>query len=162
IGGVPVYLEKQGRDTHSGFVPTGPGCVTLTGGHALAFARSRYYETLVRPGYWEPDSSSDIGRIRRQQEFMRAALQKAIDRGANPILNVLKTVRVEVRNGNGTLGYGKQVADGLGAVGFSTKSVDNPLYKSDKTIIKYASGADPQQTKLALFNALVLARYMDV
>lgn len=239
IGGVPVYFQKQGRDTHSGFAPTGPGCVTLTGGNALAFARSRYYESLVRPGYWESDPSSDLGRIRRQQEFMRAALKKAIDRGArnpftlkqlitsaqqnvvldasvttqmlldlgaefrdfdpdalevltppvqrqfygamdalaldgqkaqpmfdifrgaNPTLNLLKTVRVEVRNGNGTLGYGKQVADELGAVGFSTKSIDNPLYRSERTVIKYASGTDPQQTKMALFNALVLARYLD-
>lgn len=84
-----------------------------------------------------------------------------IFRGANPTLNLLKTVRVEVRNGNGTLGYGKQVADELGAVGFSTKSIDNPLYRSERTVIKYASGTDPQQTKMALFNALVLARYLD-
>ena len=42
---------------------------------------SRHYEYKV-DGEWEDDISSDFGRIARQQDFIRRALQKALDRGA--------------------------------------------------------------------------------
>jgi len=85
LGGVPVYFAKAGRDIYSGLPPTGPGCVTLDGQRALEFARSRHYEAQTGPFTWEPDVSSDLGRVARQQEFIRAAMKKAIDRGArNP------------------------------------------------------------------------------
>jgi hypothetical protein len=65
-------------------VPPEGECVTLDGDQALAFARSRHYETLVDER-WETDGSGDLGRISRQKEFIRLALDRAIDRGArNP------------------------------------------------------------------------------
>ncbi len=39
-----------------------PGCNTLDGTQALAFARSRHYETFTN-GKWREDPSSDLGRI---------------------------------------------------------------------------------------------------
>src|SRR5690606_16170208 len=51
---------------------------------ALAYVRSRFYEQLI-DGEWVTDVRSDIGRIERQQDFIRRALRRAIDRGArNP------------------------------------------------------------------------------
>ena len=46
--------------------------------------RSRHYEEEI-DGRWVEDLRSDIGRIARQQDFIRRALSRAIDRGArNP------------------------------------------------------------------------------
>ena len=46
--------------------------------------RSRHYEEQI-DGRWVEDLGSDIGRIARQQDFIRRALSRAIDRGArNP------------------------------------------------------------------------------
>ncbi len=88
LGGVPMYFPASVRDPNTGLavdVPEGGACVTLDPVQALAFVRSRQkYQTLV-DGVWETDYTGDLGRIERQQLFMRLALQRAIDRGArNP------------------------------------------------------------------------------
>lgn len=84
IDGVPVPFPYPARDEQTGLdVPTA-GCVTLDPVQALAYVRSRHYEERKR-GEWVKDLSSDIGRIRRQQDFIRRSLRRAIDRGArNP------------------------------------------------------------------------------
>ncbi|MEY2456217.1 MAG: hypothetical protein QOK06_1311 [Acidimicrobiaceae bacterium] len=90
IDGVPVYFPEPVRDLNSGLdVPTA-GCITLDGVQALAFARARAYE-VNRNGRWQTDPTGDLGRIERQQLFIRKVLQRAIDRGArNPaVLNEL-------------------------------------------------------------------------
>jgi LCP family protein required for cell wall assembly len=76
VGGVDLCVEYVTRDTRSG-LDLDPGCQTLDGTMALAFARSRYYEEF-RDGQWRVDGSADLGRIRRQQLFMRAAINGAI------------------------------------------------------------------------------------
>lgn len=76
VGGVDMCVEYVTRDTRSGLA-LDPGCQTLDGSMALAFARSRYYEEF-RDGDWRVDGSADLGRIRRQQLFMRAAINGAI------------------------------------------------------------------------------------
>ncbi len=81
VGGVKVPFAYPTRDRYSGLNVTEPGCVTFTGDAALAYVRSRHYEYKV-DGEWEDDISSDFGRIARQQDFIRRALQKALDRGA--------------------------------------------------------------------------------
>lgn len=76
VGGVDLCVEYVVRDLGSGLYLE-PGCQTLDGTMALAFARSRYYEEF-RDGDWRIDGSADLGRIRRQQLFMRAAINGAI------------------------------------------------------------------------------------
>jgi LCP family protein required for cell wall assembly len=84
IDGVPVPVRYPARDAETGLVLPDAGCTTLDPVQALAFVRSRHYEELI-DGRWVEDLSSDIGRIARQQEFIRRALGRAIDRGArNP------------------------------------------------------------------------------
>jgi hypothetical protein len=62
-----------------------PGCVTLNGAQALAWVRSRHY-TYFEAGRWRTDPTGDIGRIDRQQEFVRRLMAQAIERGAlNPV-----------------------------------------------------------------------------
>jgi LCP family protein required for cell wall assembly len=84
IGGVPVYFPEPVRDRHSGLeVPTA-GCITLDPEQALAYARARAYE-VFRDGHWDVDGTGDLGRISRQQDFIRRALHAAFQRGGrNP------------------------------------------------------------------------------
>jgi polyisoprenyl-teichoic acid--peptidoglycan teichoic acid transferase len=77
IGSVPIYFPTPARDHNSGLMITTPGCHNLNGDEALAYARSRYYEYEVN-GHWLQDGSSDLGRIRRQQYFIRSLSRAAI------------------------------------------------------------------------------------
>ena len=85
IDGVPIYFPYPARDRKTGLNIRGTGCVTLDPVQALAFVRSRTYEQLI-DGEWEVDLGlPDIGRIGRQQAFIRKALSRASERGArNP------------------------------------------------------------------------------
>ncbi len=85
VGGVPIYFNYPARDVHSGLAIDEAGCHVLDSDQALGFARSRYYEAYI-DGEWRSDPSSDFGRIRRQQYFFKAAMKRAIERGArNPV-----------------------------------------------------------------------------
>ena len=84
IDGVAVYVPRPARDEETGLDLPEVGCRVLDPTEALAYVRSRYYEELIG-NRWVLDPRSDIGRIARQQDFIRRALRRAIDRGArNP------------------------------------------------------------------------------
>jgi len=86
VNGVPIYFPWPARDDHTGFSVEEPGCVTLDGVQALAYARSRYFETK-QGTKWVADPSSDFGRISRQQQFIKLALKRAIAKGIrNPFV----------------------------------------------------------------------------
>jgi len=103
VGGVPIYFQWPARDLNTGFGVDQPGCVTLNGMDALAYARSRHFETKTGNGgkAWVGDPTSDFGRITRQQQFIKLALKRAIAKGVrNPfVLNQL----IGVAQGNVTL-----------------------------------------------------------
>jgi LCP family protein required for cell wall assembly len=83
VGGVSVPFRYPARDTHTGLnVPT-TGCFKFDGEHALAYVRSRYYEYEDPPGSgnWEQDQSFDLGRISRQQDFLRRTLSSVLAKG---------------------------------------------------------------------------------
>ncbi len=88
VDGVPVYFRYPSRDENTGLFQYDPGCVTLDGEQALAYARSRHFEIQRTPGgKWVEDPSSDFGRITRQQQFIKAALRKAVAKGVrNPFV----------------------------------------------------------------------------
>lgn len=96
VGGVKVYLDAPARDEFSGLDLPEAGCVQLDGYQALAFVRSRYYE-YYEAGSWHYDPTSDFGRIKRQQDFIRRAIKKAVSTGlTNPFqLNRLVNIGVE-------------------------------------------------------------------
>ncbi|QGG95115.1 LCP family protein [Actinomarinicola tropica] len=76
VGGVTIDFPHPARDTRSGLdVPTA-GPVTLDGTQALAYVRSRHYEELVDGG-WRADPTGDLGRVQRQQAFLRAVMSEA-------------------------------------------------------------------------------------
>jgi anionic cell wall polymer biosynthesis LytR-Cps2A-Psr (LCP) family protein len=77
-----VPFEYPARDTNTGLdVPVSGGeCYEFDGDHALAYVRSRHYEYQV-DGEWETDGTSDLGRITRQQDFLRRTVATLLGRG---------------------------------------------------------------------------------
>ena len=87
IDGVPVYFATPVRDTQSGLNVETAGCHRLDENSALDYVRSRhlkYYDE--ERGRWVSDPTSDLGRISRQQDFIKRVLTRAIAQGArNPV-----------------------------------------------------------------------------
>jgi LCP family protein required for cell wall assembly len=81
VGGVGVPFEYPAQDERSGLVIADTGCVELDGDTALAYVRSRHYEYEDPPGSgnWKTDGTSDIGRIARQQDFLRRMVAKVVN-----------------------------------------------------------------------------------
>jgi len=97
VGEVEVYFDTPARDwnvnakpkprSQTGFAVATAGCHSLDPDQALAYVRSRYYQTQEIDGTWVTDRTSDLGRIRRQQDFLERLLSRAIERGArNPLV----------------------------------------------------------------------------
>jgi LCP family protein required for cell wall assembly len=85
LGGVAVPFTYPAYDRQTG-LNVDAGCHTFAGEEALAYVRSRYYQWFDGTT-WQTDEYSDLGRISRQQDFVKRALAKAIDRGVtNPIV----------------------------------------------------------------------------
>lgn len=83
VGGVRVPFATPIRDRNTGLLIETPGCHTFDGEEGLAYVRSRklqFYDE--KRGTWREDPAADRGRISRQQDFLRRALQKALDKGA--------------------------------------------------------------------------------
>ena len=87
VGGVPLWFDTAMRDDNTGLNIPSAGCVTLDGEQALAFARSRHLEYKDKKGQWQEDPTADLGRITRQQIFVRKAMSKALSLGiaSNPV-----------------------------------------------------------------------------
>ncbi len=85
LGGVRLDFPYPAADAYSGLHITRAGCQRLSGDQALAVARARHYRYL-QGGRWQADPLSDLGRIQRQQTFLRVVLQTAIAKGlTNPV-----------------------------------------------------------------------------
>jgi len=118
IGGVPMYFDEAMRDDNSGLRIEGAGCVTLDGDQAIAFARSRHLEYKdPKTGKWKSDPTGDLGRITRQQVFMRKVIDRSAGKatsldlaGTNDLINAaVENLTVDSGFGVGTmLALGKQ------------------------------------------------------
>ena len=105
VGGINLYLPYPVRDygcdengcrNFSGLDISETGCVELDGDQALSYVRSRRFEELIE-GEWQADLRSDLGRVDRQQDFIRRALRKALTEDLlNPVrLNALVGVAID-------------------------------------------------------------------
>jgi len=101
VGGVSVPFLFATRDKKTGLRVPSPSCFEFSGDHALAYVRSRSGYSYLDPAKneWIKDGTGDLGRISRQQDFIRRAMQRALDKGsssptvANKLLNAaLKNV----------------------------------------------------------------------
>src|SRR4051794_9622731 len=95
VGGVDIYVPAPARDKLSGLNIKIPGCAHLDGFQALAWARSRHFEEL-EGGRWQSDPTGDLGRIQRQQDFIRRMLKKALAT-RNP-LKVNQLIGIGIKN----------------------------------------------------------------
>ena len=75
VDGVEVFFAAPTRDTVTGLLVETPGCTVLDGNAALAYVRSRNYETQV-DGRWTGGGAGDLDRINRQQDILRRLLAK--------------------------------------------------------------------------------------
>jgi LCP family protein required for cell wall assembly len=80
LGGVPICVDRPLVDQLSGLNLPKKGCYNLKGGMALAFVRARHIEGDIIP---------DFSRIARQQQFIRAVIQKSLSVGAVTHLSAL-------------------------------------------------------------------------
>ena len=88
VGGVRVPFATPVKDKNTNLLIEQAGCHTFDGEEGLAYVRSRhfrYYDAKTKK--WIEDPAADRGRISRQQDFLRRAIQKALDKSAgNPTI----------------------------------------------------------------------------
>ena len=97
VGGVQIYLPGAVRDRVTGLNITDTGCVLFHGDQALAYVRSRHFQ-YQENGRWHSDPRGDLGRIERQQDFIRRALRKALSRGLTSPSKLNRLVNVGIDN----------------------------------------------------------------
>jgi LCP family protein required for cell wall assembly len=113
LGGISLDFKYPVRDQYSGLNIRTTGCQLLNGAQALALVRSRhlyYYKDKV----WSYDGDSDWSRIRRQQAFFHALLNKV--HGAFPdvfTLNSFLGATVSDLTIDSSLGGGELISLGL-------------------------------------------------
>jgi LCP family protein required for cell wall assembly len=90
VDGVAVPFETPVRDGATGLAVPEAGCFTFSGEHALAYVRSRKMEFQTEDGRWERDGTSDLGRISRQQDFIRRVGDELLSNAFSP--DVVRTL----------------------------------------------------------------------
>ncbi|MEQ1788462.1 MAG: LCP family protein, partial [Acidimicrobiales bacterium] len=71
LGGITIDFPNQAFDRNSGLDVGQAGPNHLDGPQALAFVRSRHYVEVI-DGEERPDPTADLGRVQRQQQFLKA------------------------------------------------------------------------------------------
>ncbi|MDQ6928455.1 MAG: LCP family protein, partial [Actinomycetota bacterium] len=97
VGGISIYVPAPARDAFSGLDIKTPGCVSFDGDKALAWVRSRHYQ-YFEGGRWQEDPRSDLGRIQRQQDFIRRMLKKAVSSGLTNPLALNRLIGIGVKD----------------------------------------------------------------
>lgn len=100
LGGVTLYIEYPMRDPKAKLDIQETGCVELTPDQALAYVRTRTLEQYVGGEWRLADNENDLGRNRRQQDFLIAVLRKAIAEGARNPVQANDLIQATVRHIN--------------------------------------------------------------
>jgi LCP family protein required for cell wall assembly len=82
LGGIYMSFPYPSLDRYSSLDIHRTGCQLLNGFEALAVARSRHFYYLQN-GQWLYDGTSDFGRIDRQNQFLRALIDRAKSEATN-------------------------------------------------------------------------------
>lgn len=167
IGTVPVYFPTPARDKLSNLNVLAPGCYQLDGPAALAYVRSRHLE-VVDPdtGKWrDADTIPDLGRIGRQQAFLREVGTRAMDEAltnplkANDIIDsAISRLRLDSDFGRTdvfTLADGLAAGD-AGSGGPETLTVPTrSATRGGQSVLEATSDADALFARLRDFDATV-------
>lgn len=147
VGGVRIDVNKAIHDKKSGLNIPHAGCWNMKGQTALSYVRARYF-----------DPTADLGRIARQQQFMRALLDRVKSIGF--LLNLPRVSKLGdalekgLRHDPGTdLSLARAVAAKLADAG--NKKVDFRIIPNDTATINRVSYviARPNETA-RLFEAI--------
>jgi LCP family protein required for cell wall assembly len=92
VGGISVPFSTPVRDFNTGLFIDNTGCYRFSGDSALAYVRSRHIQFKDPAQGWLSEGTSDIGRIRRQQDFIRRVMQKSRAKGVFDLSFVQKMV----------------------------------------------------------------------
>lgn len=131
MGGVDIKFPHPAFDTHSGLKVDRAGVVRLDGTQSLAYVRSRHYTEVV-DGKLRTDPLADIGRQKRQQEFIRAVLAEV---GATRNPWTLGKIAVACAHGmrvDNQLGFGDALSLVRGLGGSHLESVVLPTHGTRK------------------------------
>lgn len=93
VGGVTIPFETALRDRYTRLNVPKPGCFTFDGDHALAYVRSRHLQYQTASGSWKSEGTADIGRIKRQQDFIRRVMNAVRSKGTLNLSLVTKLVK---------------------------------------------------------------------
>jgi LCP family protein required for cell wall assembly len=144
VGGIKLWFDAPVRDAHTGLSILNTGCVSLNGRQAREFARSRYLQYRGKDGRWHSDPTADLGRITRQQIFIRRAISKAVSKGlGNPLtLNRLVSAGVDNVRLDSHLTAGNIIALGSKFKNFNSNQLIGYTIPTDG--FRTAGGADVQ------------------
>lgn len=144
VGGIPMWFDAPVRDKHTGLSVPEAECQVLDGEQARKFVRSRYLEYRDEDGDWQSDRTADLGRITRQQIFIRSAISKAVSKGlTNPLtLNELVSAGVENVRLDEHLDAGDLVDLGRQFANFDAKELVGYSLPSER--YRTSAGADVQ------------------
>ena len=128
LGGVTVDFPHAAFDTQSGLNIENPGPTKLDRDDALAYVRSRQYTEII-DGLQVRDPTADLGRVVRQQAFLRTVFADLAD----------------VRNPVTVNRIGSKVSDSV--------KVDNSLaFFESLGIAREVQGLDPEPVLLPTVN----------
>ena len=92
VGGITISFDTPLRDRYTRLNISEPGCFKFNGDTALAYVRSRHLQYRNESGTWKSEGTSDIGRIKRQQDFIQRVVGRVRSKGALNIGLVTKLV----------------------------------------------------------------------
>jgi len=97
LGGVTLDIANPAYDLGSGLRIENSGRIHLDGDTALAYVRARHFVEII-DGKEVRDPTSDLGRVKRQQQFLAAVFAK-MGRTRNPftLLGVVRGVTDNVK-----------------------------------------------------------------
>lgn len=136
LGGVTVNVEKRMYEKGHSNINLYPGVQRLRGNQALAFVRFRH------------DREGDFGRIRRQQEFIRALSEEFLTPAAIPryprIANIIADNLETDMNITELVGYSRLYA------GFKNKDLQTIMLPGETKNINGVSFVVPEEEKVRL------------
>ncbi len=129
LGGIEINFEHAAYDRKSGLDIATPGPQVLDGDEALSYVRSRTYTEIV-DGAERVDGTADLGRIQRQQTFLRATFAKI-----TAVRNPLTLNRI------------------AGSVTDDVRIDDNLSFGAAADFARKLSASSPETVELAVANA---------
>jgi LCP family protein required for cell wall assembly len=147
VGGVKVPFEYAVKDDNTGLNVPSAQCYRFDGESGLAYVRSRYFEYLdPGTGRWRADPTSDLGRISRQQDFVRRLMQRAISRGVRDprVAKQIIDAAIEYVTRDDALTIGRMLQLGQAMRALDPKAIQTYQIEATRLIVGGQDVLEPQ------------------